>query len=195
MKELTLNKKEQARLLVLNQVLQGQCKVAEAASLVGVSERHGWRLLAAYRKEGAAALAHGNRGREPYNTLSEENKRKALGLAQGIYAGLNHSHLTEKLCGSEGMNLSRSTVRRILMAEGLRSPRRRRPPKHRSRRDRYPQEGMLLQIDGSRHDWLQGRGPYLTLVGAIRQGGRAQYHTLCSGSKKMLMAISCSLAR
>jgi len=58
-------------------------------------------------------------------------------------------------------------VRRILLQGGIRSPRKRRPPKHRSRRERYPKEGMLLQIDGSRHDWLEGRGPWLSLIGAI----------------------------
>lgn len=63
--------------------------------------------------------------------------------------------------------MSRSTVRRILKRHGLTSPRRRRAPKHRSRRDRYPQEGMLLQIDGSPHDWLEGRGPRLVLLSAI----------------------------
>lgn len=167
MKELTLNKREQTRLQVLNLVLEGKCKVAESASLMGVSERHTWRLLAAYRKEGAAALAHGNRGREPSNILPGEIKRKVLELAQGRYSGFNHSHLTEKLEEPEGLDLSRSTVRRILIAEGLRSPRKRRPPKHRSRRERRSQEGMMLQIDGSQHDWLQGRGPYLTLVGAV----------------------------
>jgi transposase len=167
MEGLTLNRRDQARLKVLNIALKGECKVAEAAILMGVSERHAWRLLAAYRKEGAAALVHGNRGRKPYNTLSEEVKGKVLELAQGMYAGFNHCHFTEKLEGPEGIHLSRSTVRRILMAKGLRSPIRRRPPKHRSRRERRSQEGMLLQIDGSPHDWLQGRGPYMTLVGAI----------------------------
>ena len=167
MKELTLNKREQARLQVLNIVLEGKCEMAEAAVLMGVSERQAWRLLAGYRQEGAAALAHGNRGREPHNSLSEETKRKVLELAQGPYAGFNHSHFTEKLEEPEGICLSRSTVRRILMADGLRSPRKRRAPKHRSRRERRSQEGMLLQIDGSPHDWLQGRGPYLTLLGAI----------------------------
>ena len=57
-------------------------------------------------------------------------------------------------------------VRRILLAGGVRSPHRRRAPKRYRRRERYPKEGMLLQIDGSRHDWLEGRGAYLTLVGA-----------------------------
>src|ERR1700737_4301555 len=56
---------------------------------------------------------------------------------------------------------------RILLAAGIPSPRHRRSPKHRRRRDRYPREGMLLQLDASRHDWLEGRGPYLSLVGSI----------------------------
>src|SRR3990172_7564078 len=81
--------------------------------------------------------------------------------------GCNHYHFTELLWEREGLVLSRSTVRRILATAGLKSPRRRRPPQHRVRRERYPQEGMLLQVDGSLHDWLEGRGPYLTLVGAI----------------------------
>ena len=88
-------------------------------------------------------------------------------LVEGPYAGLNHTHLTEMLAEREDVHLSRSTVRRVLLAGGLRSPRRRRASKRYRRRERYPQEGMLLQIDGSRHDWLQGRGPYLTLVGAV----------------------------
>jgi transposase len=163
---LTLSQREQRRLQVLNRVLQG-LSMAEASRLLGVSERHGWRLLAAYRREGAAALAHGNRGRKPVHTIAEEVKARVRSLVEGKYAGFNHSHLTEKLCEPEGIQLSRSTVRRILKEAGLRSPRKRRAPKHRSRRERYPQEGMLLQVDGSRHKWLEDRGPWLTLLGAI----------------------------
>ena len=181
MKGLTLSQREvgdaadgKRRLQVLNQVLEGQLRVKEAAGLLGVSERHSrrcrrrhWRMLAAYRREGAAALAHGNRGRSPVHTIAEEVKKRVRELAQGRYQGVNHCHLTELLAEREGVIISRSTVRRILETAGLKSPRRRRPAKHRSRRERYPQEGMLLQIDGSRHPWLEGRGPYLTLVGAI----------------------------
>jgi hypothetical protein len=85
----------------------------------------------------------------------------------GRYAGCNHQHLTELLAEREGIVVSRPTIWRILTAAGVRSPRQRRPPKFRIRRERYPQEGMLLQIDGSWHDWLEGRGPWLSLVGAI----------------------------
>ena len=141
--------------------------VADAAGLMGVSERHAWRLLAAYREEGAAAIAHGNRGRRPSTATAAEVQERVLALAQGRYAGFNHSHLTEVLAGREGIHLSRSTVRRVLLAGGVRSPRRRRARRRYLRRARYPQEGMLLQINGSRHDWLEGRGPRLTLIGAV----------------------------
>ena len=134
---------------------------------MGVSERHAWRLLRAYRKEGVAGVAHGNRGRRPSTTTCPEIQEKVMELATGAYSGFNHSHLTEMLADREGIHLSRSTVRRILLAGGIGSPRRRRAPKRYLRRERYPQEGMLLQIDGSRHNWLDGRGPHLTLIGAV----------------------------
>jgi len=152
---------------VLNQVETGKMTGREAAELLGLSLRHVRRLLAAYRKEGAAALAHGNRGRKPHHALDEGLRRKVSQLAGSTYAGCNNQHFTELLAEREGIALSRSSVRRILLGAGIKSPRKRRPPKHRSRRERYPEEGMLLQADGSRHDWLEGRGPYLSLIGAI----------------------------
>lgn len=167
MKGLTLSRREQARVEVLNRVLEGRLGVKEAAEVMGVSERHSWRLLAAYRKEGIAALANKNRGRQPAHAIPEGIKERVRALAQGTYMGFNHCHLTEVLVEREGLHISRSSVRRILHCVGMKSPRKRRAPKHRSRRERYSQEGMLLQIDGSRHDWLEGRGPYLSLIGAI----------------------------
>ena len=137
MKGLTLTTKEQSRIQVLNGVLEGKVTAVEAAGLMEVSERHTWRLLAAYRKEGPAAVAHGNRGRKPATTTSGDTT-EGEGAGQGF-----HTHLTEMLAEREGIDLSRST--RILLAGGLRSPRIRRASKRYSRRERYPQEGMLLQ--------------------------------------------------
>ena len=71
MEGVTLTQKEQTRLQVLNSVLADQVPVCQAAEVLGVSERHLRRILAAYRKEGAVALAHGNRGRRPANTTTE----------------------------------------------------------------------------------------------------------------------------
>jgi len=162
-----LNRKEQRRLVVLNQVEAGRMRGREASEVLDLSLRHVRRLLAVYREEGAQALAHGNRGREPHNALDKGLRRRVSELAESTYAGCNNQHTTELLAEREGITLSRSSVRRILLGAGIRSPRKRRAPKHRSRRERYHKEGMLLQIDGSRHDWLEGRGPYLTLIGAI----------------------------
>jgi len=168
MKEkVTLNEKEQRRVMVLNKVEKGVMKGREAAEVMDISMRHVRRLLAAYRKEGVSALAHGNRGRKPPNAIEAAVKEQVLKLVSTRYSGFNNQHYTELLAEREDISLSRSSVRNILLESGITSPRKRRAPKHRSRRERYPEEGMLLQIDGSPHDWLQGRGPRLCLIGAI----------------------------
>ena len=168
-----MNQLEQTRLHVLNSVLEHQLPAAQAAEILGVSERHAWRLLAAYRREGAAALAHGNRGRKPRNAVSDEEADAAVQLASTAYAGANHTHLTELLRDREGIDLSRPAVRRILTRAGIPSPRHGRPPKHRVRRQRMPQAGMLLQIDGSHHRWLGDDGPQFTLLLAVDDATRA----------------------
>jgi transposase len=139
----------------------------KAKELLGISSRHLKRIIASYRKEGAAALAHGNRGEIPHNAIDEGLKRKVLELAQEKYIGFNFLHFTDSLKEREGIDISRSTVGRILLNAGIKSPKTRRSPKHRSRRERYPQEGMMLQIDASPHPWLEERGPSFTLIGAI----------------------------
>lgn len=176
MKGLTLSAKEQNRLQILNGVLERHWSMQEAAPVLGVSERQGWRLLAAYRKEGAKGLVHRNRGRAPPNTTPETIQQRVVALAQERYQGVNHTHLSELLADREGLRLSRPTVRRILVRAGQSSPRQRRPPQHRCRRPRMPQEGMLLQLDGSPHAWLEDRGPGLTLLLAIDDAtGTAPY--------------------
>ncbi len=93
-------------------------------------------------------------------------RREILRLAKETYRDYNDCHFTEELAEqAEPIVISRSTLRRIRRAAGQGSPRKRRAPEYRGRRERYPQTGMMLQTDGSRHDWLEGRGPWLTLVG------------------------------
>lgn len=154
----TLNLKEERRLGLLNEIERRHLSGKQGADILKVSLRHFRRLLAGYRQKGAAALAHGNRGRRPAHALDDEVKGRVLMLAKGRYAGFNTQHLTEEFVELEGMRVSRSSVRRILLGAGVRSPRQRQAPRHRSRRERFAQEGMLLQIDASHHDWLEGRG-------------------------------------
>ena len=163
----TLNTHEQKRVMVLNRILAGHLSAAEAAPLLNRSHRQVQRMLAAYRKEGAAAVVHGNRGRKPKHSMSSEVRQQVLALAQTTYAGCNQQHLRDLLQEREGITLSRSSVHRILQAAGLLAEPKRRKPQHRRRRKRYAQEGMLVQIDGSLHAWLGERGPWLSLLAAI----------------------------
>ena len=114
---------------------------------MGVTTRHTRRILAAYREEGAAAVAS-----------------SVVRLARTRYEGANHTHLSELLSERDGIDIGRTTLRRILVNAGLSSPRRRRPPKHRVRHQRMPREGMLIQIDGSHHPWLGDQAPPLKLA-------------------------------
>ena len=162
-----MKQREQARIQVLNTVLEHHLPIAQAAEIMGVSERHTKRLLAAYRKEGPAALAHGNRGRQPHNAVPDDATAAVVKLASNGYAGANHSHFTELLREREGIDLSRPTVRRILVKAGIGSPRSRRSQQHRFRRKRMPQEGMLIQVDGSPHPWLEERADKFVLLLAV----------------------------
>ena len=121
------------------------------------------RLLAGYRQEGVAALAHGNRGRTPRHTIPPRVRQQVLARATTDSAGANFPHLRD-LLAQEGLVLSRASVRRILLGAGVPSPRTCRRRTHRRRRERRAQEGALVQIDGSLHTWLEGRGPPLVLL-------------------------------
>lgn len=164
---ITLNQDEQRRLYILNQVIEGKLIARKAAGLLQRSVRQVRRMLAKYRKRGARAVVHGNRGRRPVNRLGAKTAKRVVKLARDRYSGFNQQHFSELLAEQEGIRLSRSTVRRILATAGIPSPRRRRPAKHRSRRERYPQEGMLVQIDGSPHCWFGQQHGQVTLLAAI----------------------------
>ena len=162
-----MNPKEQARLQVLNSLRDEHMTLDQAATLMGVTTRHTRRMLAAYREKGVAAVAHGHRGRLPVNATPEAVIADVVHLARTRYAGANHTHLSELLAERESIDIGRTTLRRILVNAGLSSPRRRRPPKHRVRRQRMPREGMLIQVDGSHHPWLGDQAPPFALLIAV----------------------------
>src|SRR6266436_2853363 len=161
----TLSQKELQRVSVISTGIQGDLACASAAELLSLSVRHIKRLKKRMREAGEAALAHANRGRPSHRRLPERTRLVVLRLARTKYAGFNDHHLCEKLREVEGFSLARETLRRLLRKEGLSSPRKRRAPVHRQRRVRAAREGELVQLDGSPHDWLEGRGPRLTALG------------------------------
>jgi len=158
---------EGQRLHVLTLLEGKRISLGQAAEALGLSPRQVRRLRVTLRREGPTALTHGNRGRRSPRRLPAALQTQILSLARGRYAGLNDVHLTEKLTTVEGLAVSRATVQRVLRAAGLRSPRRRRPPRHRSRRSRKAQAGLLLQLDGSPCAWFGPPEPACSLVAAI----------------------------
>jgi len=163
----TLTMKDQQTHSVLQALDAGRCTVAEAAKALGRSPRQVWRKLKAFRTRGVASIPHGNRGRRPPNALPQPLREQVVELAQSKYAAYNHHHLHEQLAENEGLHLSVSSVRRLRKEAGLASPRKRRPPKHRSRREPKAQAGMMLQVDGSPHPWFGPAFPACTLLAAV----------------------------
>src|SRR6266481_3711476 len=161
----TLSQKELQRVSVINACIRGDMACARAAALLCLSVRQIKRLKKRMREDGEAALAHANRGRPSHRRLPDAVGARIVQLSRSTYAGFNDHHLCEKLVEREGFTLSRETLRRLLRKNGLGSPRKRRAPAHRQRRVRSARLGELVQLDGSPHDWLEGRGPQLTALG------------------------------
>jgi transposase len=161
----TMSQKEFQRVKVIENAAGGRLSVREASRLLRLSERQVQRLKRRYRPDSVGWVQHGNRGRSMPWAVSLPQKQLILTLARGKYRGFNDSHLAEKLRYEENLDVSRETVRRVLRSAKLASPQKRRPRKYRSRRPPRPRFGMMALTDASRHDWLEGRGPELTLIG------------------------------
>src|SRR2546430_5459860 len=172
MGQLTMSVKERRRVEVLSRVRDGQVAVSVAAGLVGVSERQAWRLKRRYAAGGDGGLVHRLRGRASNNKANEAARSAVLKAYRLKYAGFGPTLACEYLLNDGHAVVSHDTLGRWLRAEGLFEKRRKRG-KHRPRRPRRKCLGELGQMDGSWHDWLEGRGPWCCLMVMIdRATGR-----------------------
>ena len=160
-----MSQKEFQRVKVIENAAGGRLSVREAARLLQLSERQVQRLKRRYQPDSVSWVRHGNRGRPMPWAFPVPQKVLILHLARTKYQGFNDSHLCQKLNTDENIAVSRETVRRILRGAKLASPQKRRPRRYRSRRPPRPRFGMMALTDASTHDWLEGRGPQLTLLG------------------------------
>lgn len=148
-----MRKNEAVRLRIVEDFRCGRITRAEAAMLLGISERAVTRRAAKVRRDGPAGIKHGNYGRTPANQSDATALADAVALAAGRYAKFGLSHCHEKLRDEHGFKLSYSTFRRACAAAGLGKRRKRRPSTARMARERMANEGLLLQLDGSPHRW------------------------------------------
>lgn len=166
MELVTLTNKDIRRLEIVQALAAGSLDQAAGARMLGLSVRQLKRLCRRYRTEGVAGLASRRRGKTPNNALDLAVRTEALALYQAHYPDFGPTFAAEKLRERHGIDLSRETLRRWLMADGLwqAATRRAHPRPPRARR---PCLGELVQIDGSPHAWFEGRGPRCTLLLAI----------------------------
>lgn len=161
-----LTMKEKQRITIVQQVLNGRLTLEEGEKLLCCSERTMFRLCSRLSAFGLQGLVHGNKGKASTRKTDPDVVERVLSAARGNYAGINDTHLSELLLEREGIDVGRETLRGILRTAGIKPKRQRRRSPYRSRRERKAAFGMMLQIDASVHDWLEGRGPRMTLVGA-----------------------------
>lgn len=162
-----MSRKELPRAGLVQAAVAGRISNREGAAALHISPRQFQRLKERFREAGAPALRHRGRGQLSHRRLPAALTVKVQALLSDRYAGFNDTHATEKLCEVEALPISRESVRRLRRALGRPAVHRRRPPQHRSRRPREQAAGQLVQLDGSPFAWLEGRGPAMTLLGAI----------------------------
>lgn len=146
--------------------MDGKIDVWDAGRILNRCERQVYRMLASMREEGIKGLIHKNRGRKSSRRIKDRVREQIVSLVKRKYEGINDTHLREILERDEGIKIGKETLRKMLRGSGIAPKRKRRRSKYRKCRQRKEAFGMMLQVDASEHDWLEGRGPILTLVGA-----------------------------
>ncbi len=158
-----MSEREVRRVEVLNEMQSGRRTVAAAASVLGISERQAYRLLARYQETGGFGLVHKARGRTSNRSHNPGIRKYAVELVKTHYADFGPTLATEALEERHGIRVGRETLRRWMMADGVWLSRKQRKTFHqpRLRRESY---GELVQIDGSEHRWFEDRFEPCTLL-------------------------------
>lgn len=161
---ITMSRKEVDRLSVIQSVISKQLTQAQAAKQLSLCIRQIKRLVKRYREQGATGLVSGHRGKRPNNAIEASVREKALSLIREHYSDFGPTLASEKLAQRHSLVLSAETLRQWMIAEELWVTKRRKAARIHQRRPRRPCRGELVQIDGSPHDWFEGRAPRCTLI-------------------------------
>ena len=162
-----LKPKDLKRAALIDACINGKCTVKQVANILGISERRVKQIKKEVKEKGVKSIQHGNRGRKPKNTISNETKKKILELRSSYqYELSNFKHFQEILKERENIDISYSALYNILHNAGIKSPKKHRKSKLHHRRKRKESEGMMLQADGTPFDWF-GNGEKYSLHGFV----------------------------
>jgi transposase-like protein len=157
---------ELKRLHIIEKVLEGILRQVEAAEILSLSGRQIRRIVKRIRKEGSRGILHRSRGKPSNRRLSDKIKERVIRLYRRQYKDFGPTLASEKLLERDRIRISDETLRMWLLETGDWS-KIRRPRRHRQWRERKAHEGEMVQMDGSHHDWFEGRGPWCVLMGYI----------------------------
>lgn len=161
-----MRQEEIKRLHIINKVLEGLLNEAEATQIIGLSRRQVRRLIKRVREEGDNGVIHRLRGRVSNRKVPDEIRDRVIELYKMEYSGFGPTLAAEKLLERDDIKISEETLRKWLIGEGIRYPRRKKRP-HRRWRERKHYFGQMVQMDGSHHDWFEERGAKSVLMGYI----------------------------
>jgi transposase len=171
--ELWMDADDRKRLYLIKQTVERKITQKDASTLLGLTTRQVKRICKRYKKEGDEGVLHKNRGRQSNRCIARSIKKKILELCQEKYKGFGPTLASEQLMKNEQIRISDETLRLWLIEKKLPYRKRKERP-HRQWRERKKHFGEMLQMDGSHHDWLDGRGPRMVLMGYIDDAtGRA----------------------
>ena len=156
-----LKQKELKRATLIEACINGQCTVKQVATALGLSERRVKQIKKEVKENGVKSIQHGNRGRKPKNTISDETRKRILELRSSYeYEISNFKHFQELLKERENIDISYSALYNILRNAGIKSPKKHRKTKLHHRRKRKECEGMMLQADATPFDWFEDGQKY-----------------------------------
>ena len=163
---ITMSRREAKRLHIIYQALEERITQGEAARMIGLSGRQIRRMIRRIREEGDEGICHRLRGTVSNRRIPKKIKERVLKLFKEEYPDFNLAHATEKLAEIHGIAINDETLR-LWLNEAEIPYKKRKVKKHRERRERRAHFGELVQIDGSHHDWFEGRGPICVFMGYI----------------------------
>jgi hypothetical protein len=173
-----MSQKELKRLHVIRKAIEKRIKQREAAQLLELSQRQIRRLVVRVREESDKGIIHRSRGKQSHRAIAEAIRQRALALCKTRYAGFNPTFASEKLFERDKITISRETLRQWFIAGGIAYDKRKARP-HRRWRQRKAHCGEMIQMDGSHHDWFEGRGEPCVLMGYIDDATSRAYARFC----------------
>ena len=164
--KIIMSQKEVNRLYVIHQAIEKAISQDQAAEILGLTDRQVRRIARSVRLEGDAGICHKSRGKRPHNRIADKIKDKAVILCRDTYKEFGPTHASEKLLMVHKIRVSDETLRGWFQEEHIPYKSRKKRP-HRQWRERKAHRGEMVQMDGSHHDWFEGRGPWCVLMGYV----------------------------